>query len=119
MESVYQIVTIHVNETSWAHVWRLHSRYLRTGYDIGAGLGPPRLYHLWRPSLPPPHVEEGGDLDPSRKREGDWEERRGSRGEREREIKEPMGTTRKREILVGQKLMNLLYKATNTSYIRR
>jgi hypothetical protein len=85
MESVYQIVTIHVNETSWAHVWRLHSRYLRTGYDIGAGLGPPRLYRLWRPSLLPPHVEEGGDLDPSRKREGDWEERRGSRGERERD----------------------------------
>jgi hypothetical protein len=33
MESVYHIVTIHVNETSWAHVWRLHSLYLRTGYD--------------------------------------------------------------------------------------
>jgi hypothetical protein len=34
MESVYHIVTIHVNETSWAHVWRLRSRYLGTGYDI-------------------------------------------------------------------------------------
>jgi hypothetical protein len=34
MESVYHIVTICVNETSWAHVWRLYSRYLRTGYDI-------------------------------------------------------------------------------------
>jgi hypothetical protein len=33
MESVYHIVTIHVNETSWAHVWRLHSLYLGTGYD--------------------------------------------------------------------------------------
>jgi hypothetical protein len=33
MESVYHIVTIRVNETSWAHVWRLRSRYLRTGYD--------------------------------------------------------------------------------------
>jgi hypothetical protein len=33
MESVYHFVTIHVNETSWAHVWRLRSRYLRTGYD--------------------------------------------------------------------------------------
>jgi hypothetical protein len=33
MESVYHIVAIRVNETSWAHVWRLHSRYLRTGYD--------------------------------------------------------------------------------------
>jgi hypothetical protein len=33
MESVYRIVTIHVNETSWAHVWRLCSRYLGTGYD--------------------------------------------------------------------------------------
>jgi hypothetical protein len=22
-----------VNETSWAHVWRLHFRYLGTGYD--------------------------------------------------------------------------------------
>jgi hypothetical protein len=39
MESVYHIVTICVNETSWAHVWRLHSRYLGTGYDILAGPG--------------------------------------------------------------------------------
>jgi hypothetical protein len=37
MESVYHIVTIRVNETSWAHVWRLRSRYLRTGYDSEAG----------------------------------------------------------------------------------
>jgi hypothetical protein len=34
MESVYHIVTIHVNETSWTHVWRLRSPYLGTGYDI-------------------------------------------------------------------------------------
>jgi hypothetical protein len=33
MESVYHIVAIHVNETSWAQVWRLRFRYLRTGYD--------------------------------------------------------------------------------------
>jgi hypothetical protein len=33
MESVYHIVTVRVNETSWAHVWRLRSRYLGTGYD--------------------------------------------------------------------------------------
>jgi uncharacterized membrane protein len=33
MESVYHFVTIRVNETSWAHVWRLRSRYLRMGYD--------------------------------------------------------------------------------------
>jgi hypothetical protein len=33
MESIYHIVTICVNETSWAHVWRLCSLYLRTGYD--------------------------------------------------------------------------------------
>jgi hypothetical protein len=33
MESVYHIVTIRVNETSWAHVWRLRSLYLGTGYD--------------------------------------------------------------------------------------
>jgi hypothetical protein len=33
MESVYHIVTIRVNETSWAHVWTLRSRYLGTGYD--------------------------------------------------------------------------------------
>jgi hypothetical protein len=26
-----------VNETSWAHVWWLHSHYLETGYDIGTG----------------------------------------------------------------------------------
>jgi hypothetical protein len=34
MESVYHIVAIRVNETSWAHVWRLRFRYLGTGYDI-------------------------------------------------------------------------------------
>jgi hypothetical protein len=34
MESVYHIVTIRVNETSWAHVWRLRSHYLGTGYDF-------------------------------------------------------------------------------------
>jgi hypothetical protein len=34
MESVYRIVAIRVNETSWAHVWRLRSRYLGTGYDF-------------------------------------------------------------------------------------
>jgi hypothetical protein len=33
MASVYRIVAIRVNETSWAHVWRLHFRYLGTGYD--------------------------------------------------------------------------------------
>jgi hypothetical protein len=40
MESVYHIVTIRVNETSWAHVWRLCSRYLGTGYDISDHLKP-------------------------------------------------------------------------------
>jgi hypothetical protein len=34
MESVYHIVTIRVNETSWAHVWRLRSPYLGMRYDI-------------------------------------------------------------------------------------
>jgi hypothetical protein len=33
MESVYHIVVICVIETSWADVWRLHFRYLGTGYD--------------------------------------------------------------------------------------
>jgi hypothetical protein len=33
MTYVYHIVTIHVNETSWAHVWRLHFCYLETGCD--------------------------------------------------------------------------------------
>jgi hypothetical protein len=33
MESVYHIVAIRVNETSWAHVWRLHFCYLGMGYD--------------------------------------------------------------------------------------
>jgi hypothetical protein len=33
MESVYHIVIIRVNETSWAHIWSLRSLYLRTGYD--------------------------------------------------------------------------------------
>jgi hypothetical protein len=36
MESVYPIVAIHVNETSWAHVWRLRSCCLGTGYDTNA-----------------------------------------------------------------------------------
>jgi hypothetical protein len=34
MESVYHIVAIRVNEISWAHIWRLRSRYLGMGYDI-------------------------------------------------------------------------------------
>jgi hypothetical protein len=33
MESSYLIVTMCVIWTSWAHVWRLRSRYLGTGYD--------------------------------------------------------------------------------------
>jgi hypothetical protein len=33
MESIYHIVAIRVNETSWAHIWRLRFRYLRTEYD--------------------------------------------------------------------------------------
>jgi hypothetical protein len=33
MASVYRIVAIRVDETSWAHIWRLHFRYLKTGYD--------------------------------------------------------------------------------------
>jgi hypothetical protein len=37
MESVYHIVTIRVNETSWAHIWWLCSHYLEMGYDIGTG----------------------------------------------------------------------------------
>jgi hypothetical protein len=39
MESVYHIVTIRVNETSWAHIWRLRSRYLGTGFDISYAIG--------------------------------------------------------------------------------
>jgi hypothetical protein len=46
MESVYHIVTICVNETSWAHVWRLRSRYLGTGYDT------PTANH-WCPTTQP------------------------------------------------------------------
>jgi hypothetical protein len=34
MESVYPIIAICVNETTWAHIWRLRSRYLGTGYDM-------------------------------------------------------------------------------------
>jgi hypothetical protein len=37
MASVYRIVAIRVNETSWAHVWRLRFRYLGTGYDTCRG----------------------------------------------------------------------------------
>jgi hypothetical protein len=38
MTYVYHIVTIRVNKTSWAHVWRLHFRYLGTGYDNDLGI---------------------------------------------------------------------------------
>jgi hypothetical protein len=47
MESVYHIVTIHVNETSWAHVWRLRFRYLGTGYDNDLGIN----YHLGKANV--------------------------------------------------------------------
>jgi hypothetical protein len=46
MESVYHIVAIRVNETSWAHVWRLRSRYLGTGYDTA-----PRSAHSAQAAL--------------------------------------------------------------------
>jgi hypothetical protein len=42
MKSVYHIVAIHVNETFWAHIWRLRSRYLGTGCDSWP-LGVPEL----------------------------------------------------------------------------
>jgi hypothetical protein len=42
MESVYHIVAIRVNETSWAHIWRLRSRYLETGYDSQAPSAQPK-----------------------------------------------------------------------------
>jgi hypothetical protein len=37
MTPVYHIITIRVNETSWAHVWKLRFRYLGTGYDNDEG----------------------------------------------------------------------------------
>jgi hypothetical protein len=51
MESVYHIITIHVNETSWAHVWRLRSLYLGMGYDSG--------FHLRTLSFSRPHGNRG------------------------------------------------------------
>jgi hypothetical protein len=33
MASIYHIVAIRVNETSWAHAWRLHIHYLGMGCD--------------------------------------------------------------------------------------
>jgi hypothetical protein len=39
MKSVYHIVAIRVKETSWAHVWMLHSRYLERGYDTPVPYG--------------------------------------------------------------------------------
>jgi hypothetical protein len=57
MEYVYHIVTIRVNETSWAHVWRLRSHYLRTGYDSTGKIGEAKL-------SPPPLPPHWGDLDP-------------------------------------------------------
>jgi hypothetical protein len=35
--SVYHIVAMRVIWTSWAHVWRLRSLFLGTGYDNGGG----------------------------------------------------------------------------------
>jgi hypothetical protein len=46
MESVYHIVTICMNETSWAHVWRLHSHFLGTGYDMFQGMSQARCYTI-------------------------------------------------------------------------
>jgi hypothetical protein len=46
MESIYHIVTIRVNETSWAHVWRLHSLCLRTGYNTYLAWGSANLVHV-------------------------------------------------------------------------
>jgi hypothetical protein len=49
MESVYHIVTIRVNETSWARVWRLRSLYLKTWYDIlGVGMSSSLVGRNWR-----------------------------------------------------------------------
>jgi hypothetical protein len=51
MASVYHIVTIRVNETSWAHVWRLHFSYLGTVYDSVKGSKHPYLAYpitTWR-----------------------------------------------------------------------
>jgi hypothetical protein len=42
-----------VNETSWAHVWRLHFRYLRTGYDT------PEFYALDCKELPVAQLDFG------------------------------------------------------------
>jgi hypothetical protein len=50
MESVYHIVAIHVNETSWAHIWRLRSCYLRIGYDKSPPPPPAQYLHL-HPSI--------------------------------------------------------------------
>jgi hypothetical protein len=50
MEFVYHVVTIRVNETSWAHVWRLRSRYLRTWYDSTQAAGDLKVpFHLTSP----------------------------------------------------------------------
>jgi hypothetical protein len=49
MESFYHIVTIRVNETSWAHVWRLRSCNLRTGYDRKL---PPPTAARWDKAVP-------------------------------------------------------------------
>jgi hypothetical protein len=57
MEYVYHIVTIRVNETSWAYVWRLHSRYLRTGYDTR------ELTGAWPPAPPGLNVTGEGAED--------------------------------------------------------
>jgi hypothetical protein len=47
MTSVYRIVAIRVNETSWAHVWRLRFCYLGTGYDTKDGKTCTTLTTAW------------------------------------------------------------------------
>jgi hypothetical protein len=46
MASVYHIVAIRVNETSWEHVWRLRFRYLGTGCDKWKVFGPDILHEV-------------------------------------------------------------------------
>jgi hypothetical protein len=50
MESIYHIVAIRVNETSWAHVWRLCFLYLGTEYDILAHQAQ-QVYYLSYPDV--------------------------------------------------------------------
>jgi hypothetical protein len=60
MESVNHIVAIHVNETSWAHVWMLRFCYLGAEYDMLASCIAAKVLH--RPAMSVDHCHHRGTI---------------------------------------------------------